>query len=154
MKSISQCHPACYNAIMKHAHSTDPQQIIKSARLRTTPGRLAIIGVLLKSPSPLTQEQIAAKLGNSGLNKVTIYRALESFLESGIIHRAFLKQRSWYYELAHNCSHSQCHPHFTCTACGRTLCLKTATVPMTSNLPPGYRVQRQKVELEGLCPDC
>jgi len=139
---------------MRHKHSHDPEEIIKGSGLRLTAGRRAIIETLLNSSHPLTQEQIAQKLGRRGLNKVTIYRALESFLAAEIIHKAFSKDRSWYYELAHNCTHTQCHPHFTCTNCGRTLCMTSASVPMAANLAPGYKVSRQTVELEGLCPDC
>ncbi|UCE99277.1 MAG: hypothetical protein JSV82_08960, partial [Planctomycetota bacterium] len=50
-------------------------------KLRRTKGRLAILGVLFEASRPVTQEQIAAKLGPTGPNKVTIYRTLESFIK-------------------------------------------------------------------------
>ncbi|MHC4620342.1 MAG: Fur family transcriptional regulator [Planctomycetota bacterium] len=85
---------------------------------------------------------------------MTIYRVLESLLKAGIVHKAFLDERTWRFELAHNCTESQCHPHFTCTNCGDTHCLPDVSVPMAESPQKGFVVDRQRVQLEGLCPKC
>ncbi|MFC1737823.1 Fur family transcriptional regulator [Planctomycetota bacterium] len=129
-------------------------QLLKSAQLRQTKQRESILQVLLSSSKPLTQNQIAARLRDKTPNKVTIYRVLEKLIKSCLVHKAFLRKRTWHFELAHNCSEEQCHPHFTCTDCGDTHCLTEFTVPMAKSEHKGFAIQHQRVQLEGLCPDC
>ncbi len=136
---------------------TDRQAIYKMLRgasLRCTAGRMALLETLITAQEPLTQEQLGTELSDTDLNKTTIYRALESFVEAGLVHKAYFRERTWYYELACNCGKVSCHPHFTCKKCGHTQCLKDVRVPVVEGLQPGYVVERQKIELHGLCPDC
>jgi Fur family ferric uptake transcriptional regulator len=115
---------------------------------------VAILGVLLSARRPQTADQIAAKLAASAPNRVTIYRTLEAFLEAGLVHKAFLDERTWHFELARNCTEKQCHPHFTCTKCGVTRCLFGLSLPIAKGLKKGFVTHRQQVRLEGLCPAC
>ncbi len=126
----------------------------RQAGLRCTAPRVAVLGILLAAESPVSREQIAAGLGGDAPNKVTIYRVLESFVEAGLVHRAFLQNRTWHFELGHNCTERQCHPHFTCTDCGRTHCLTDMYLPMARSPHRGFVVHRQMVQLKGLCPQC
>lgn len=130
------------------------EEMLRGSTLRRTRGRVAVLKVLSKAKKPLTREQIAGRLGKGTLDKVTIYRTLERFVEAGLVHRAYLHKRASYYELAHNCTESQCHPHFTCMDCGDTHCLTEVRLPMARNLHTGFVVDRQRVQLEGLCPKC
>lgn len=139
---------------MKKQSKLKPQDILRQARLRRTPGRVAILKILLRAHKPLTREKIALKLGKKKLNKATIYRALECFIQASLVHKAFLRDRIWNYELAHNCTDYQCHPHFTCNNCNDTQCLTEVSVPLVKPLQKGFVIQRQQTRLEGLCPDC
>lgn len=131
------------------------EELLCSAKLRRTKPRLAILSVLFGASKPITQEQIAAKLGPTGPNKVTIYRTLESFIKAGLAHKAYLRERTWHFELAHNCSESQCHPHFTCTNCGDTHCFTEMTLPTVKSPPhKGFVIRHQRTQFEGLCPTC
>lgn len=128
-------------------------EILTSAKLRRTRARIAVLTALLQADRPLTQEQIAENAGCHAPNKVTIYRTLESFVEADIVHKAFLQDRTWHFEPAHNCSEHQCHPHFSCTGCGQTHCMTDVALPMAT-AKKGYVVHHQRVQLEGLCPQC
>jgi len=139
---------------MKKGNKVKPENMLRQAKLRCTGGRVAILKVLSAASKPLTRQQIASELGKSGLNKVTIYRALERFVGAGLVHRAFLQARTWHFELADNCSESQCHPHFTCSDCGITHCLTEVSLPMAKSPYKGFVIDRQRVQLEGLCPEC
>jgi len=97
--------------------------MLKAAKLYCTKVRIAILKVLIKANKPLSQGQIAQRSGKKHFDKVTIYRTLESLLKVGLVHKAFIEKRAWHFELADNCTESQCHPHFTCTNCGSTHCL-------------------------------
>jgi Fur family ferric uptake transcriptional regulator len=129
------------------------RKLLKSVGLRLTGPREAILGVLLEVAGPITHEQITAKLVAGAPNKVTIYRVLESFVEAGIVHKAFLAERTWHFELAENCTEDQCHPHFTCRSCEATHCFTDAALPIPKS-PRGFTVLHQRVQLEGLCPKC
>jgi Fur family ferric uptake transcriptional regulator len=129
-------------------------RMLKEAGLYRTEARVAILKVLLKAVRPLRQDQIAEELASKTHNKVTIYRTLESLAGAGLVHRAFMQERAWHFELAHHCTARQCHPHFTCSNCGTTHCLKGFSVPMAPKSYKGFIIQHQQVKLEGLCPAC
>ena len=130
------------------------REILKSAKLYCTAGRVAILKVLMKAGKPLSQEQIANRSGKERFDKVTIYRTLESLLSVGLVHKAFIDKRAWHFELANNCTEHQCHPHFTCINCGDTHCLTEISLPMAKSPHKGFVIHRQQVRLEGLCPAC
>ena len=130
------------------------REMLKAAKLYSTRGRVAILKVLMKADKPLSQDQIAQRSGKKRFDKVTIYRTLESLLNVGLVHKAFVDKRASHFELAHNCTEHQCHPHFTCTNCGETHCLTGISVPMAKSPYQGYVIHRQQVRLEGLCPKC
>jgi Fe2+ or Zn2+ uptake regulation protein len=128
--------------------------LLNSVRLRRTGPRAAILGVLLGARRPQTAEQIAVNLAPAAPDKVTIYRTLESLVAAGLVHKVFLQERTWHFELARNCTESQCHPHFTCTNCGDMHCLTEMSLPMAKSPHKGFVIGRQRVQLEGLCPKC
>ena len=139
---------------MKSDIKRKTQSLLNCAKLRRTGPRVAILGVLLGARRPQTAEQIAVSLAPAVPDKVTIYRTLESFLASGLVHKVFLQERTWHFELARNCTESQCHPHFTCTNCGDMHCLTEISLPMAKSPHKGFVIGRQRVQLEGLCPKC
>jgi Fur family ferric uptake transcriptional regulator len=131
----------------------EAQRLLDSSGLRRTGPRLAVLSILLEEGKPVTHEQITAKLAEAAPNKVTIYRVLESFVEADIVHKAFLREKAWHFELADRCTASQCHPHFTCTSCDQTHCLTDTDMPIAKP-PAGFTIHHQRIQLEGLCPNC
>ncbi|MHC4228989.1 MAG: Fur family transcriptional regulator [Planctomycetota bacterium] len=130
------------------------REMLKAAKLYCTKGRVTILKVLMKAGKPLSQDRIAQRSSEKHFDKVTIYRTLESLLKVGLVHKVFVDKRAWHFELAHNCTESQCHPHFTCTSCGDTHCLTEISLPMAKSPHEGFVIHRQQVRLEGLCPAC
>ncbi|UCE50652.1 MAG: transcriptional repressor [Phycisphaerales bacterium] len=128
--------------------------MLKAAKLYSTQGRVAILKRLMKAGRPLSQDQIAQRSGKKRFDKVTIYRTLESLLNVGLVHKVFTDKRAQLFELAHNCTEQQCHPHFTCSNCGDTHCLTDMSLPMAESPHQGFIIRRQQVRLEGLCPKC
>jgi Fur family ferric uptake transcriptional regulator len=139
---------------MKQNLDLQVRKILGAAKLYCTPCRKAILKVLKSTARPLRQNEIAKRLGGKHFDKVTIYRTLESFVAAHIVHKAFLQERTWHFELADKCTQSQCHPHFTCTGCGDTHCLPQVSMPMAKNPGKGFIIHHQQVRLEGLCPKC
>jgi Fur family ferric uptake transcriptional regulator len=139
---------------MKTDLDAKAQQMLKTARLDCTDARVAILKALMRAAKPVRQDQIAEELADRRTNKVTIYRTLESLIKTGLVHRAFLHDRAWHFELADHCTETQCHPHFTCLACGATHCLPGMKLPMAQSPYKGFIISHQQVRLEGLCPAC
>ena len=129
------------------------RDMLKSPGLYCTKARLGVIKALLHANRPITQEQVTQALDDT-FDRVTIYRTLDSLTRADLVHKVFLEERACHYELAHHCSESQCHPHFTCSQCGQTHCLTDLTIPLAHSPHHGFLIQRQQVRLEGLCPTC
>ena len=139
---------------MNRQQQLKAKELLQIAGLRLTNGRINILAALLESGSPITQRHISKKLAGRAPNKVTVYRTLERLIKAGIVHKAFLQERTWHYEPAHNCTETQCHPHFTCTNCESTHCLPDITFAVTQNPHKGFVIHHQRVQLDGLCPKC
>lgn len=139
---------------MSSSISKKCENVLSTAGLRRTKPRMAVLSALFRETKPVTQQQIAEQLSEDAPDKVTIYRTLETLIDADIVHRAFVKQRCWYFELAHNCTRNQCHPHFTCTGCGSTFCLTQLNMPMARSPYKGFLFTHQQVRLQGFCPDC
>lgn len=134
--------------------SDEIQTILHKAGLKFTPGRAALIELLIHADQPLTQEEISQSLSGTGLNKVTIYRALESFLEAGLVHRLESGDRVWKFDYC-GCGHrGHCHPHFICRSCGKIECMREIDLRGVNESKDGYLIEEQEVYFKGLCPKC
>ena len=129
------------------------KSLLQIAGLRRTGQRVAILSCMAGSERPMTAEEISCNIKDVA-NKVTIYRTLDRFTEAGIVHKAFLHQRTWHFELSDNCTERQCHPHFRCRDCGQTSCFPQVLLPMAKSPYRGFVIDRQMVQLEGLCAEC
>ena len=130
-----------------------PKYLLDQLGLKKTAVRIAILEILLRSPEPLTSPEILKKLGPTAPNKTTIYRNLRILTDSGMVHRVFLERKTAAFELSFNCSLIHCHPHFMCKKCKKTFCIKDLLPKNTVKLP-GFKVDRQKILLEGTCKQC
>jgi Fur family ferric uptake transcriptional regulator len=127
-------------------------EILRKAKLRVTSCRTSLLDLLLRAREPLTQKELTANLMGQGFNRVTIYRALRTFLEASIVHRIVTEDRTWRFAIT-LCGHrGHCHPHFTCSRCGRIRCLQGTTIPAVRL--EGHRIDAQAMYLWGLCPGC
>lgn len=130
------------------------KEILHNAGLRHTPGRVALIRLLADAAVPLTQDEISRQLTGSGLNRVTIYRALASFQEAGLVHRVDSGDRIWKFAFCGCGRRGHCHPHFICRGCGKIECLPEVKLPELPQLKAGYLVESNELYLRGLCSVC
>ena len=160
--------------------STDAaRERIRSAGLRCTPARLAVMERLAASHGPRTHAELAAELtagaihAGSGYDKATIYRNLVELTEAGLVTRVELGDHVWRFELkgvAADGTGQAHHPHFVCTECGGVSCLdgmEVAITPRPRSVAKGRRPAGAKAEpgrnrigsvsevlLKGRCEDC
>ena len=72
---------------------------LKSARLRITQPRLAILAALSKHTHPTSIEQLHGDLGSDACDLVTVYRGMAAFEEIGLVRRAFFHNGPALYEI-------------------------------------------------------
>lgn len=131
-------------------------KILKSHQLRNTSFRQQVLMLFLDNASrALSQASIEASLGE--YDRITLYRTLKSFEQSGIIHKALDVGDETKYALCQDdCDthhHSDDHPHFLCLKCGETYCLDQLKIP-DFKLPDNYKLQDVQLALSGLCNRC
>lgn len=132
---------------------------LKTAGLRRTPMRLAILNLLADAASPQTVPDILQSLPDHS-DSVTVYRTLNTFTKQKLVHRVRGDDRVWRYALSEATSqparHS--HAHFVCDKCGRVECLKESPIPRSLKHPAGvgrnYTVIYSEVVVHGVCPKC
>ena len=132
----------------------EARRLLKAGNLNRTAAQVRILQELLRAEAPLSGEEIVERLGGECPDKVTVYRIMERFDAAGLVHKAYVHARAWKYEVASNCTRTQCHPHFTCSRCGQTFCLHGLFPPLVKGLEKGFVVHRQQVRIEGLCSSC
>ncbi|HEX5659381.1 MAG TPA: transcriptional repressor [Polyangiales bacterium] len=129
---------------------------IRGAGLRVTSSRVAVLGVLHASTSPLSHSDVAAELEALGVDRTTVYRNLIDLAEAGILRRADVGH-TWRFELARADEHEAGqHPHFVCTDCGTVACLPVGTVALkpARGVPSALRRGSLEIQLRGLCDTC
>lgn len=132
------------------------QDYLSAHGIRKTPFRIELLGLFIENKHSLSHQDIKERI-TSTQDKVTIYRALDSFLEKGLIHKVPDANNVSKYALCpEECSehaHHHNHVHFICTSCDETYCLDGVKVPEIKDIK-GFKVKNAKFTLEGDCPDC
>ena len=134
------------------------ESYLRTAGLRRTPVRSAVLDVLAKASRPLGVPDMLGKLPR-GTDVVTVYRTLNTFTRKKLVHRIQAEDRSWRYALGTpTIKTDHRHPHFVCERCQTVECLSGAQIP--SGLPKSmgvksaYAISYSEVVVHGVCPRC
>ncbi|MEM9325267.1 MAG: transcriptional repressor, partial [Bacteroidota bacterium] len=124
--------------------------------LRKTPIRTEILDLFMKHDCALSAGEISAKLKTDN-DRVTVYRALASFEQHGILHKASedrqgVKYALGFFEDTASCT-SEPHAHFVCEKCHQTYCLKDVKVPEL-DVSSEFSIRRIDFKLSGICKHC
>ena len=106
--------PESYNEDL----NIDPvQDLLWSSKLRATRPRIATVRALslMKQPVSVMELHVAVKKEISTINTTSIYRTLESLVESGDVSRINTGKVHASYEIVRGRKH---HHHIICTKCG------------------------------------
>ncbi len=129
--------------------------LLKEHRLRITQTRQQVLSQFLAAGNhALANADIESQLED--IDRITLYRTLKTFEESGLIHGTVDAKGKQKYALCTDCDehhHSDNHPHFHCSVCGQTTCLETVGVPPVK-VPTGYQVSDLQIVLSGVCIRC
>jgi Fur family ferric uptake transcriptional regulator len=138
----------------------DTQEIkdrLRTAGLRATTARTAVLGCLLDAEAPLTHAEVCDRLLPRGYDRATLYRNLVDLTEAGLVLRSDHGDHLWRFELAGRAQHEEAaHAHFVCSECGEVSCLpgEAVDVKPVRGLPRSVRDRKVEIQLRGLCNGC
>ncbi len=130
-------------------------ETLKTHQLRVTDTRIKVLSLFLKKKSALSHAEIEKSLGKS-FDRVTIYRILQSFQDSGIVHKIPDDSGIVKYALCDHCDsghHHHQHIHFKCEVCSKTECLDENHLPEFT-VPSGYLIKNADLLVQGVCKNC
>ncbi|MBC7358213.1 MAG: transcriptional repressor [Desulfacinum sp.] len=135
----------------------DYSGLLRAVGLRPTLHRLAVLRVVGAAPAPMTAQDVyEAVQTDRPINRVTVYRVLDSLVESGLVEKISAGDRSFRYGLAPNEHHPR-HAHFFCRQCGLMACLPPESLPVpwqdASGALPGV-AEKVEIRVDGICEQC
>lgn len=137
----------------------DAATLLRTAGLRRTPARAALLNVLMRADRPLTVHDLLAQLSPTP-DLVTVYRSLSTLCGRNLVRKVHGEDRTWRYEFIGSDRSPHTHAHFVCDDCGQMECLPDVKLPrMPDHVTPAgkrgaYDVQTQELILRGRCPRC
>lgn len=139
-----------------HALLTQAERQCHKHGARFTPIRRRVLEMIATSPGGLKAYDLLDRLAteHASARPPTVYRALEFLIEQGLVHR--IESLNAY--VACPCpEHAHGFQLLICRSCGRVeeLHLDDVNEQLTQVArQQGYRIERQTIELLGLCASC
>ena len=155
---------------MKHTddiHTTAREQV-RGSGLRVTTARVRVLAELTASGGLLSHQDIEQRLGSHPIDRVTLYRVLDSLAEHGLVHRVAGNDRIWRFGVGRGATSGtvagtgsgavrqahERHAHFQCSDCGKVVCLSEVAAGKALRVPRGYRAESVELTVRGRCPQC
>lgn len=144
-------HNACVAAALERARRLCAEQ-----KLRLTAQRQQVLELIWQEHKPVGAYELLERLRDRGIKAAppTVYRALDFLLEHGLVHR--IESLNAYTgcatpEISH---HGQ---FLVCSVCQRVAELDEQAINQQLDASArrlGFAIERQTVEIRGLCPGC
>lgn len=132
------------------------KEILKRHGMRITDCRLDVLDLFINEQRALSQKDLEEEL--SAYDRVTLYRTLHSFIDSGVLHKIPNDNGIACYGLCFDtCSpseHQHDHVHFKCTSCGQLECIEESLELPVVQLPNRYQMKAIDVIVNGICGTC
>jgi Fur family ferric uptake transcriptional regulator len=130
------------------------KELLRNRSLRATKPRLKLLHAIEDYASAMPYSAIQKAM--SPIDRVTLYRTLESLTSNGVIHKALQEGTDVFYAICgHRCAvghHKHDHIHFKCQTCNTVTCEKP--IEGIEILLPEYEIHKVAVAVEGICPKC
>jgi Fe2+ or Zn2+ uptake regulation protein len=125
--------------------------LLKKNNLKITPGRTAVLSLLMGKCHPLTVEDIQKSITN--LNTSTLYRMLDQLVEKKIIYQTDFRNGKAYFEYQENHHH-----HVVCTQCGETekidICVEKESSRAINKTKKFTNIDSHILEFFAVCHAC
>jgi Fur family transcriptional regulator, peroxide stress response regulator len=130
------------------------RELCRQRGLAVTHQRTIIYEALFSMSGHPSPEQVYTRVRQQipSISLATVYKTINTFLETGIVHEASPHHGSIRLD-----SNLEPHHHMICTRCKTIFDLDQEAIGpllMKGTLPNGFRVQRFSVEVLGLCERC
>jgi Fur family transcriptional regulator, peroxide stress response regulator len=130
------------------------RELCQQRGLAVTHQRTIIYEALFSMPGHPSPEEVYERVREQipSISLATVYKTINTFLETGIVHEASLHHGSIRLD-----SNLEPHHHMVCTKCKAIFDLDPEAIGpvlMKGALPNGFQVQRLSVEVLGLCERC
>jgi Fur family ferric uptake transcriptional regulator len=128
---------------------------VRTAGLRCTSARLAVMRELAKAGAPVSHAEVADNLASLGLDKATVFRNLNDLADAGLVIRSELGDHVWRFEIRdpHAPDGGQ-HPHFMCVDCGGVTCLSDVEFDPATRKKAAQIGIVTEILLKGRCKKC
>ncbi|HEY8428304.1 MAG TPA: Fur family transcriptional regulator [Sandaracinaceae bacterium] len=133
------------------------KQTLRTAGLRATAARTAVLRCLMEAGGPLTHAEVCERLASQGYDRATLYRNLMDLTDVGLATRTDLGDHLWRFELVGDKPHDEStHPHFVCSECGVVSCLPDDAVDVrpVRGAPRSLRRKEVAIQIRGVCNAC
>ena len=133
----------------------NPVDILKEHDLKHTKQRVRVLEEIALDSVAISQPDLEKKLGKE-IDRVTLYRILNTYQEKGILHRIMdMNGTANYAVCTSSCSedhHHDEHVHFNCTNCNKIYCLEVEAPRI--KMPKGFTAKTVSSIAYGICNKC
>jgi len=134
-------------------NSAEFEHVLRKQGFRATVGRIALLSVLKRSVRPIAVDKVVRDL-HGKLDQANTYRALEAFVQKGLVRRVDLGKEYAHYELAGGAHHH----HVVCDSCGKVADVEVAEHEMERaalrTTPDFMSIRTHSLEFFGMCKAC
>lgn len=139
---------------------------VRQAGLRVTAARVRVLAGLASAGRLLSHHDLEVLLGEPPIDRVTLYRVLDSLVEGGLAHRIAGDDRVWRFGALAGAGDGrggvgvaskahETHAHFQCSNCGRIVCLSEVSADRDGvKVPRGYEPEAVELTVRGRCAQC
>ena len=148
------CHQHARPRRLVQQPLSDLTNRLRASSRKVTGQREAILDVLRRHASPLTNREIHAALPSSECDLATIYRTMHTLLDMGLVRRCDFGDGAARFELATDDSH---HHHLVCHGCGMVVEIDQCFPPRLEEdiaRRHGFDRVSHRLEFFGICPRC
>jgi Fur family ferric uptake transcriptional regulator len=138
---------------------SDAAQVLRSAGLRATAPRIAVLDVLMDAAeNHLTADEVMERVAAEDvtIHRATVYRALDQLRGEGLIEHVHLERGVAAFH-ASGITRDGGHLHAQCTRCGRIVDLPAGSLGRSAErvrASTGFELDLAHVALSGSCADC
>lgn len=127
---------------------------LRQADLQVTPARIATLKLFESHAKPIDAAHLAEHLQKElGIDRVTVFRILNAFVEKGLITKLEFGEGKARYEI----NSPEDHHHLICENCGKIEDIDDTMIPHVESdivKKTGFLVKRHSLEFYGLCKNC
>ncbi len=126
---------------------------LRNASLQVTPARVAAMQLFESQDTPLDSQYLIDRLHNEiGVDRVTVFRIINAFVEKGLIRKLEFGEGKARYEL-----NREEHHHLICEKCGKIEDISDCNIGELEKdiqRKKGFLVKQHALEFFGLCKNC